>query len=104
MKTPQDLLTLMSINLYAAITALTRIIPPNSSFHQRLHPLSHHALLYRTEIMRPLRLMHNPKPISPWVHILIRYNFISNDIDISLDLSLLHPKKTSYISTPLSIK
>lgn len=71
------------------VRLLTSEITSNGSFHQGLHPLSNHDLFIVAEVVRLIRLVHDPEPVSSGVDVLIGDYFVAHDIDVPLDLGLL---------------
>lgn len=74
---------------------LTRVIPANSSLHDRLHPLPDNSLFGRAEKVRLVGVVYNSEAISSRISILIGKNLVPNDVDISLDLRFLQEEKSS---------
>ncbi len=71
------------------VKLLTSEITRNGSFHQGLHPLSDHDLFIVAEVVRLIRLVHDPESVSSGVDVLIGDYFVAHDIYVPLDLGLL---------------
>jgi hypothetical protein len=71
------------------IKTLTGIIPPNSRFHDSLHPLSNDSLFVRAEEVRFVSLMYYLESIASGVGVLVRNNLVTQDVDITLDFCFL---------------
>lgn len=68
---------------------LTRVVSPNRSLHNLLHPDSHRDLLGGTEVVRPLRVVHDLEAKVARVDVRVRKNAVSGEVDEALDLLLL---------------
>ena len=67
----------------------TGIVPSDSSFHKRFHPLSHRELLLGTEVMRSFLFVDNTESIAPRIDVFVSQNFITTDINVSFDFGFL---------------
>ena len=67
----------------------TSVIPVNGSLHKRLHPITDHSMLIRGKRMWLVRIVDDPESVSSGADRIIRNDFISPNIDISLHFGFL---------------
>ena len=69
--------------------APTAIVSCNRSLHDCLHPITDDSLIFRTEIVGLIRLMFDPEAVLSRVRSLVDSNFVTQSVDVSLNLRLL---------------
>ena len=75
---------------------LTVVVTADSGLHKGLHPLSDNDLLIMTEIICFVRVVNDPETVTTRVDVLVGDDLVADDVDISLDLCLLHVELDRY--------
>lgn len=67
----------------------TCIISANGSLHDGLHPVSNNRLLVRAEKVHLIVVVLDPESVSARIHVFVDSDFVTQNVDITLDLGLL---------------
>ena len=67
----------------------TGVIATDSSLHDGLHPVADDRLLLGAEVVRLVVVMNDLEAIPAGINVLIRNNFVANEMDVCLELRLL---------------